>query len=55
MKTNKIFALTIFIFFCVSVSSLIAANPDYQVITTDELKKMLDGGTEMTVIDARNP
>lgn len=55
MKTNKIFALTIFISLCVFVSSLTAATPDYQVIRTEELKTMLDVGTEMTVIDARNP
>jgi len=55
MKTNKIFALTIFISFCMFITSLTAATPDYQLITTDEFKKMLDVSTEMTVIDARNP
>jgi len=54
MKTNKIFSLTIVIFFWVFVSSLAAATPDYQVVTTDELKNMIDLGTEITVIDARN-
>ena len=55
MKINKIFAFTIFISCCVFITSLNAATSDYQVITTEELKNMIDIGTEMIVIDARNP
>ena len=55
MTTNKILALTFFVFLSVFISSLAVANPGYEVITTDELKRMLDLGTEVTVIDARNP
>lgn len=32
-----------------------AAETKFQVITTDALKKLLDEGAQMTVIDARNP
>lgn len=55
MKTNKVFVLTIFFSFCLFVTSLTAAIPAYKVVTTGELKKMLDDNIEMTVIDARNP
>ena len=55
MKTNKMFALIIFISLCVFVTALSAATSDYQVVTTDELKRMLDAGINMTVVDARNP
>ena len=54
MKINKTIALTIFISCCVFITSMHAATPDYQVITTEELKQLLDIGTDMTVIDARN-
>ncbi len=31
------------------------SQPTYTLLNTEELKKLLDDGTEMTVIDARNP
>ncbi len=55
MKTNNMFALTIFISLCVLAASLAAATHDYQIVKTEELKRMLDDGIEMTVVDARNP
>ena len=55
MKSNKLFALTFFILLCVLVTSLTAATPDYQIVKTVELKKMLDDSIDMTVVDARNP
>ncbi len=55
MKTHRNFIATLFIFFITWGVSLYAANLDYKLIATDELKKMLDKGTEVTVVDARNP
>lgn len=55
MKINKLFALIIFASLCMFVTSLTVAAPDYRVVTTDELKTLLDSGVEMTVVDARNP
>ncbi|MHB8790079.1 MAG: rhodanese-like domain-containing protein [Desulfobulbaceae bacterium] len=49
-----IFAL-FFVFTLCAATSLQAAETDYPVIATDELKTLLDEGAAMTVIDARNP
>jgi rhodanese-related sulfurtransferase len=43
-----------FLFALCAAASLQAAETDYPVIATDELKIMLDEGAAITVIDARN-
>lgn len=37
------------------VAAAAASQPSFGLINTEELKKLLDGGTAITVIDARNP
>lgn len=55
MKTNRIIIGALFIFFMMYGALLQAASANYQLIATDELKKMLDEGESVTVVDARNP
>lgn len=54
-KRNRLFSTLIVVFALSIAVCLQAAETKYQVITTDELKTMLDENAAMTVIDARNP
>jgi rhodanese-related sulfurtransferase len=54
-RKNRILSAFIFLLVLVSASCLQAAETKYPVIATDELKKLLEEGAAMTVIDARNP
>ena len=54
-RPKGIFHALIVLFALTSAVCLQAAETKFQVITTDELKTMLDKNAAMTVIDARNP
>ncbi len=54
-KTTRLFSALFLVFAFCAVTSLQASETKFQVITTDELKKLLDENASMTVIDARNP
>lgn len=53
--TTRLFAALFLVFALCAAASLQARETTYQVITTDELKTMLDENAAMTIIDARNP
>jgi rhodanese-related sulfurtransferase len=54
-RNNRLLSVFIFLLVLASALCLQAAETTYPVIITDELKKLLDEGAAMTVIDARNP
>lgn len=54
-RTTRFFFALFLVFAFSAAVSLQAAETTYPVITTDELKKLLEEGAAMTVIDARNP
>lgn len=55
-KINRLFSVFFFVVFILAATvSLRAAETKYQIVSTDELKTMLDENAAMTVIDARNP
>lgn len=54
MKINR-FCAAVFFLICIGyATSLLAFDSNYQLVTTNELKKMLDTNTEMVVVDARS-
>lgn len=54
MEMNRLCGAGIF-FICIGYAvSLLASDSNFQLVTTNELKKMLDTNTEMVVVDARN-
>jgi len=55
MKINRLCAALLFLICIGYATSLLASDLSYKLVTTDELKKMLDINTEMVVVDARNP
>lgn len=56
MKMYRLYTLAVFFVVMACAACLQAAtNAGYQMITTEQLKKLLDGDTVMTVVDARNP
>ncbi len=55
MRTNRIFTAIFSLLFFISVAQLQAAETQYKVIDTEELTNLLENGTEITVVDARNP
>jgi rhodanese-related sulfurtransferase len=55
MKMNSIRTAMFFSVFMTYAVCLQAATPDYRLITTGELKQLLDAGAPMTIIDSRNP
>ncbi|MFZ5796987.1 MAG: sulfurtransferase [Desulfobulbus sp.] len=54
-RTTRLFFTLFLVLTLCAAASLQAAETTYQIITTDELKTMLDENAAMTVIDARNP
>jgi rhodanese-related sulfurtransferase len=55
MKLNRIRTAMFFFAFMTYAACLQAANADYQLITTGELKQLLDAEAPLTIVDARNP
>lgn len=55
MKMNRLCAAVLLLICMGYAASLLASDSNYQLVSTDELKKMLDANTEMVVVDARNP
>jgi len=55
MNTNKFCIIPFLLVLMAYTACLQAAEAKYKLITTDELKNLLDTKASMTVIDARNP
>lgn len=53
--TTRLFSTLFLVFALATAVCLQAAETKHQIITTDELKTMLDENAAMAVIDARNP
>lgn len=55
MKASSLGSAVFFLVCLGYAASLLASESNYQLVTTSELKQLMDANTEMLVVDARNP